>query len=186
MAASAWRMRSETWARSLSVGMSCGRNAPRGSFMRSPHTCLRPFAQRAGPSSTPRQRPAWLDADADQRANARQQFFLVEGLGDIQVGALLQTPLLIEWRILATDQDHWNVAAGLILLQLAADLKAVLLGQDDIEHDALWPLRANHLQRFIAVSGGHHIVATLAQWCGDQCQIGPAIVYDQNLWRGHG
>src|SRR5262245_25346609 len=80
--------------------------------------------------------PAWLD----KAANARYQLVFVEWLGDVEVGALLQAPPLAARCVLAADQDDRDIAALLHLLELAADLEAVLLGQDDVEDDALWSL----------------------------------------------
>src|SRR5262249_29410593 len=96
-----------------------------------------------------------------------------------------QAPALIERSVLAADQDDRDVAALLHLLELAADLEAILLGQDDVEHDTLGALLQDLLQRLVAVNGGDHIITPLAPLPCRQRQIGPAIIYNQDLRCGH-
>lgn len=102
------------------------------------------------------------DAEAGQAAHTIHQFFFIEGLGDVEVGALLQAPALIEWGVLAADENDGDVAALLHLLELAADLEAALLGQHNVEQHALRALTEDFFERLVAIDGGDHVEATLA------------------------
>src|SRR4051794_30670644 len=87
-------------------------------------------------SSASRHTPR-LASEASQCPHASDQLFLAEGLGQIEVGALLHTPLHVQRRVLAADEDDGDAATLLHLLEAAADLEAALLGEHDVEQDAL-------------------------------------------------
>ena len=73
------------------------------------------------------------DAGAAQdRADARDDFFRLEGLDHIVVGAQLQTEDLVEDLALGGDHDDGTVGG---LADLAAYLPAVHLGQHDVQQD---------------------------------------------------
>src|SRR5579872_3339661 len=123
--------------------------------------------------------------NSDKTAHAGEQLIFAKWLGHIEVGAPLQPPAFVQWRVLGAYQDDGNIAALLHLLQLTTQLKAVLFGQNDVEHNALWSLLEDLFKRLLAVHGGDDVIAALTQRRGDERQISPTVVNDQDSWHGH-
>src|SRR5579883_840144 len=69
--------------------------------------------------------------------------------------------------------------------ELATQLKAVLLGQDNIKDNALWMLAEDFLKCFVAINSSHHVEPAIAQRGRDHCQFCPAIVNNKYLLPWH-
>jgi hypothetical protein len=86
-----------------------------------------------------------LDVQAPQhRAHACHELEVIERLGDIVVGAGLETAHLVDRLIPRGQHDHGHRAEG---ADLAQDAVAVHVGQPDVEQDEVGPLLLDQRQR---------------------------------------
>ena len=88
-----------------------------------------------------------------------------ERLGDVVVGAELEAEHLVDLLGPRGEHDDRDRAAR---PDLAAHLEAVHPREHQVEHDQVEVVLAQAVERLLAVEGGHHVVALLAQRIGEQ------------------
>ena len=84
--------------------------------------------------------------------NAGYHLADVEGLGDVIVGANLQTHHLVRDVISGGQHQHGNIRFS---SQLAADVKALDVGQHEIQHHGVGPALASKTQRLGPIAGSY-------------------------------
>ena len=89
---------------------------------------------------------------AKDRPHARRQFIGMERLGDVVVGAEIQTLGLVGGGALRRQQDHRHWPA---LTQLPHDLDPIKVGHDDIEQDDVGADLLGHAEGLLAAVGRH-------------------------------
>ncbi len=110
-----------------------------------------------------------------QRADARQHFLHVEGLGDIIVGAGIHAGDLVAPPLARGEDQHRHLA--LVAPPLLEHAQAVLLGKTEIEHHGVVRLGIAEKMPLLAVERGIDGVARIAQ-SGDELTVEVWIVLD--------
>ena len=111
--------------------------------------------------------PAWLPALdgvvkrllAQHRSHAREQRLMLERLGQIVVGARVQTLDDISRIGFCGDKDDRDRSQRNVLLEYAHHTDAIELRHHDIEQDQVRPKLARSRQPLFAIRCGHHFVA---------------------------
>ena len=101
------------------------------------------------------------DRAAQQRADARQHFLEMEGLGDIVVGAGVEALHLVAPAVARGQHQHRHGAAGAAPRLDHRD--AVHLGQADVEDDRVVGLGLAEVMALLAVEGAVDHVAGIGQ-----------------------
>ncbi len=120
---------------------------------------------------------------AQDRAHARQQRGGVDRLGQIFIAAGIEAGDDIARVVLGRDQDDRDERQRRIGLQLATDLKPVLLGHHDVEQDQVRLVRARLRQRLLAIARGQDAIALAGEPRLDDVDIGRVVVDDQHPGR---
>ena len=108
--------------------------------------------------------------DAQQRADTRQQFVLVEGLLHEVVGARLdRTPPLLPGA--GRDHDHREYGSLLASADPAADRVPVHLRQHDVEQDEVRARRFDECESRDPVGGRDDVIAARLQDCFEQADV---------------
>ena len=96
-------------------------------------------------------------------AHARQQLGQAEGLGDVIVGARIQAN--DEVGILTASGKHEDGGGQSLGAHLAGDIKAVDVGQAEVQHDDIGA--GDLLESTLAGAMGAHLVALTAEGAGE-------------------
>jgi hypothetical protein len=125
--------------------------------------------------------------DAQHRLDPGHQGRLVDGLGQILVGARLEPGhdvLRVGFGGHQDDRDEGEVA---VALEVLADLDAVHLGHHDVEQDQVRLPFAGERQAFLAVAGRVDLVAVDRKPGFEDVAVGRVVVDDENVRRiSHG
>ena len=126
-----------------------------------PSTMTRPalVSSRTGPQAI--SLLAWPVGAAHQRAQARQHFLHVEGLGDIIVGAGVKALHLVAPAVARGEDQHRHLRPA--LRQSSSTRDAVHLRQADVEHDGVIGLGLAEEPALLAVEGAIDGIARLLQ-----------------------
>jgi hypothetical protein len=122
-------------------------------------------------------------ATAQRGANAGDDLGHREGLGDVVVGAQGEAEHLVALLVLGRKDDHRRI--GIVGAHALDDLDAVELGQHHVEQDEVGLVRAEQLERLLAVVG-----ADGAEALEPQVHLQPLqdrrVVLDDEHAIGHG
>ena len=122
---------------------------------------------------------------AQQRLDAREQLARLEGLGQVVVGAELQTDDAVH-RLAARGQHQQRQAAqARIGAQLARQVQAVAVGQHQVEHQHVEELALQPCAPLREISGHGHLQTGRTQVGTDHAGQ-PGIVVDQEDSGAHG
>jgi hypothetical protein len=88
---------------------------------------------------------------AQQSPHSGQQLFKREWLGQIVIGACVETGDPLGNRVAGGQHQDRQIVAG--AAQLTAHLQAVQPRHHDVEHEPVGPIGSDHLQGFNAVFG---------------------------------
>src|SRR6478735_978886 len=109
-------------------------------------------------------------------ADPRHQLARRVRLGDVVVGAELETDDLVDLVVLRADHDHRH-ARG--LPDLAADLGARDAGQHHVEEHDVGPVAVELHERGVAVRGDRDLEALLAEHVGERLAVALFVLYDE-------
>jgi len=109
----------------------------------------------------------------------------VERLGDVVVGAQLQTLQLITAFVFLRQEDHRHVAGARGGAQNLTDLKAVHIGQHDVQDDEVGEVVAGFLQRIRAAQHGVHIITLVGKVDFEHVGDVDIVFNDQQLGFSH-
>ena len=121
---------------------------------------------------------------AGQAAHAREQHHVVDGLSEEFVGAGLKARDTVAAAVQGGDQHHRHVPGLRIVLQPAADLKAVHAGHHHVQQDDVGLFAGGDGQRRRSVVRRQDVVIFGGQLGFEQADIGLDIIDDENA-RGH-
>src|SRR6266513_389071 len=111
-----------------------------------------------------------------------KQVFPGERLRHVSIRALLLAPILVARRILRGHQDFRNHVELGVPLQVAANLKSVAVGHDDIQEDHAGPLIRNGFLDTLGIVQGDRPIALLFQQALHQLDLSGGIINDQNFF----
>src|SRR6187455_3108615 len=171
-----------------SVRAACRRSASR--VWRSRRACLLAIsARRAAPRALrPPQGAAnevSVGASSVEGADLRHQFRGVDRLDDVVLGTLAHAPDLVGLLVLAGAHDHRHLREARVAGDRAGELEAVLARHHHVHQDQVRRLLAEALHRVLAVLGGAHLEAALAEELGQVVQLGLRVVDEQDLLDRH-
>ena len=112
------------------------------------------------------------------RVDARHQLAHGEGLGDVVIGAQLQSPHAVGLLRACGEHDHGNVDAT--AAQLMAHVPAAHTGHHDVEQDQIRRLAARQVQARLCIGGGKGLEALEAKIVLDASHDLGLVVHDQD------
>jgi len=121
--------------------------------------------------------------DAQDRAYARDECRLVDGLGEVFIGADLEARDNVLRIAARGDQDDGDEGEALVGLELAAHLEAVELGHHDVEQDEVGQERAGLGQGLRTVGGHCQPVAVDLEAAREDVAVGLVIIGNEDQWR---
>ena len=118
--------------------------------------------------------------DAEQRVNPCLELGEIDRLGDVVVGAGVQTFDLVLGRVERRLHDHGNEGKIFVGLQSSDDFHAVHLRHHHVEEDEIGADVLHLLQRRLSVVGSIHFVAARLESGAEELDVVLVIVYDQD------
>lgn len=117
---------------------------------------------------------------AQHGANAGRQLARVEGLGDVVIGAELETQDAVDVVAAGGEHDHGQVAVG---AQPPQHVEAAGLGQHDIQQQELRPAGQHLVEGPFDRAGGRYVEAVFAQILGQKLRELGVIIEQQDADR---
>ena len=135
-------------------------------------------------SHRPRAQFVEREAQARERAHAREKSDFVNRLGQEVVGAGLKSRQPVGGLIQRRHHDNRNMRSRRVGLEAAADLEPVHSRHHDVEQNDVAVAVGADLERVRAVAAGQDVEIIGRQASFKQFEIGSDVVDDQNA-RGH-
>src|ERR1700730_6728076 len=121
--------------------------------------------------------------DSEHGAHARNECCMVDGFGQIFVGACVESCDDIFWVSSRGDHNDWNKSKRGVALQSPADLKAIDFWHHDVKEDNVRRNLTHDCERPLAVFSLRRLITLGAQARGKKAAIRFVIIYDQDSGR---
>ena len=125
-------------------------------------------------------------ATAQAAADARDEHFCAERLGDVVVGTELQSRHYVGLLASSRDHDDGDRSRTVVRLQAPTNLEAIEARQHQIEDDEIWMLAQRRCKSFFPRAGTHWVEAFLGEVVADQLRDVFFVFDDEDGLACHG
>ena len=118
---------------------------------------------------------------AHDRGHAREQFARGEGLGEVIVGARIETAHAVILGLARGQHDDRDVRGFLVAAQAATDLDPAGPFDHPVENDEIGDIFGGEQQRFIAIGGRADLIAFIGKAVLEQFGEGGIVLYQEQF-----